>query len=207
MTTYLFVRHATHDLMKRGVVAGRQSGVHLNDFGKQQAEQLAEQLASLPIEAIYSSPLERACETAAPLAAKLRLPLQIAAEFNEIDFGAWTGRSFQDLDDMPEWQQWNRFRSTALTPSGESMLAVQTRALAKISELRTRDGLLAVFTHADVIRAVLAHFLGVHLDLFQRIEIDDASVSVVQLDTCSVVVRLVNGTGTRPEFLASFRDQ
>jgi len=207
MTTYLFVRHATHDLMKRGVVAGRKSGVHLNDFGKKQAEQVAERLASLPIEAIYSSPLERACETAAPLAAKLGLPLQIAAEFNEIDFGAWTGRSFQDLDDIPEWQQWNRFRSTALTPSGESMLAVQTRALAKISALRIRDGLLAVFTHGDVIRAVVAHFLGVHLDLFQRIQIDVASVSVIQLDTCSVVVRLVNGTGTWPEFLASFRDQ
>jgi probable phosphoglycerate mutase len=192
MTHFLFVRHAAHDLLPRGVIAGRQRGVHLNAIGKEQAEKIANALAALPIDAIYCSPLERACETAAPLANKLRLPLQIADEFNEIDFGDWTNCPFVRLDDVPEWQRWNRFRSAAFTPGGDSMLAVQTRALAKISEVRTRHSFVAVFTHGDVIRAVLAHFLGVHLDLFQRIEIDPASASLIELHATSVRVRCVN---------------
>src|SRR5437868_12675394 len=106
MTQFLFVRHAAHDLLERGVIAGRQPGVHLNALGKKQAEQIAERLSTLPIDAIYCSPLERACETAAPLATMLNLPVQIAEEFNEIDFGAWTNCAFGDLDIVPLWQQW-----------------------------------------------------------------------------------------------------
>jgi probable phosphoglycerate mutase len=192
MTGFLFVRHAAHDLIERGVIAGRQSGVHLNACGKKQAEQLAEALSMLPINAIYCSPLERASETASPLAAKLRLPLQIAEEFNEIDFGAWTNCAFAELRDVPQWKQWNSSRSTAVIPEGESMIAVQARALKKISELQTCHGLMTVFSHGDVIRAVLAHFLTVPLDLFQRLQIDPASASLVEFDTTCVRVLCVN---------------
>ena len=192
MTRFLFVRHAAHNLIERGVIAGRQSGVHLNARGKKQAEQLAEALSMLPINAIYCSPLERASETASPLAAKLRLPLQIAEEFNEIDFGAWTNCAFAELRDGPQWKQWNSFRSMAVIPEGESMIAVQARALTKILELQRCHVLLAVFSHGDIIRAVIAHFLTVPLDLFQRLQIDPASASLVELDTTCVRVLCVN---------------
>jgi probable phosphoglycerate mutase len=194
MTRFLLVRHGAHDLLCRGIIAGRQRGVHLNATGKKQAEQIAAGFSALPIpiDAVYSSPLERARETAAPLASKLRLPLQIADEFNEIDFGEWTSRAFVDLDDLPEWQRWNQFRSLALTPAGESMLKVQQRALQKIGELRQRHKFVAVFTHGDVIRAMLAYFLGVHLDLFQRIEVDAASSSLIELQDLDVRVRCIN---------------
>ena len=131
--------------------------------------------------------------------------MQIAEEFNEIDFGAWTNCAFADLDKTPEWQQWNRFRSSAVTPGGESMLAVQARALSKILELQTRHACVAIFTHGDVIRAVLAHFLGVHLDLFERIEIDAGSASVIQLGARSVRMRLVNANAATTQLLGQSR--
>jgi probable phosphoglycerate mutase len=175
--------------------------VHLNVLGKQQSEQIAERLATLPIDAIYCSPLERARETAGPLAAKLGLAVQNAEEFNEIDVGVWTNRTVAELENVPEWQQWNSFRSGAVAPGGESMVAVQARAVAKVRELRTQHSFVTIFTHADIIRAVLAHFLGVHLDLFLRIEIDPASASWIELYEAAVRVRLVNGSVAGPELL------
>ncbi|MFL6500708.1 MAG: histidine phosphatase family protein [Candidatus Udaeobacter sp.] len=201
MTQLLLVRHGAHDLLTPGVICGRQPDVHLNALGNLQAEQIAERLAMLPIDAIYCSPLERACETAGPLAAKFGLELRTAEEFNEIDVGVWTNRTVAELENIPEWQQWNSFRSGSAAPSGESMVAVQARAVAKVCELRTRHSFVTIFTHADIIRAVLAHFLGVHLDLFLRIEIDPASVSWIELHEAAVRVRLVNGNVGGPELL------
>jgi probable phosphoglycerate mutase len=192
MTRFLLVRHGAHDLLTRGVIAGRQSGVHLNALGEKQAKEIAEGLSTLPIEAIYSSPLERACETAALLAQRQSLPLQIANEFNEIDFGDWTGCAFAKLSNCLQWQQWNRFRSSTFTPSGDSMLAVQARVLAKMSQLCSHHSTVAVFTHGDVIRAVVAHFLGVHLDLLHRIQVGPGSTSLIEFDTTCVRVRCVN---------------
>jgi probable phosphoglycerate mutase len=193
MTQFLFVRHGAHDLLTTGVITGRQPDVHLNALGREQAKQIAERLATMPIDAIYCSPLERARETAGPLAAKLGAALRIAEEFNEIDVGVWTGRTVAELENVPEWRQWNSFRSGAVAPGGESMVAVQARAVEKVSALRTQHSFVMIFTHADIIRAVLAHFLGVHLDLFLRIEIDPASASWIELHEAAVRVRLVNG--------------
>lgn len=201
MTDFLFVRHGAHDLIEREVIGGRQPDVHLNARGRKQAEQIAEALSTLPINAIYCSPLERACETARPLAAKLGLPLQIAEEFNEIDFGAWTNCAFAELENVPEWKQWNSFRSGSVVPGGESMVAVQARAVGKVAELRTRHSFVTIFTHGDIIRAVVAHFLGVHLDLFLRIQIDPASVSWIELHEAAVRIRLVNGNVAGQELL------
>jgi probable phosphoglycerate mutase len=201
MTQFLFVRHGAHDLLTTGVITGRHPGVHLNAVGKQQAEQIAERLAIMPIDAIYCSPLERARETAGPLAAKLGVPLRIEEGFNEIDVGVWTNRTLAELENVPEWQQWNSFRSAAVAPGGESMVAAQARAVARVCELRTRHSFVTIFTHADIIRAVLAHFLGVHLDLFLRIEIDPASASWIELYEAAVRVRLVNGNIVGPELL------
>ena len=201
MTQFLFVRHGAHNLLTPGVICGRQPDVHLNVLGKQQSEQIAERLATLSIDAIYCSPLERARETAGPLAAKLGLAVQNAEEFNEIDVGVWTNRTVAELENVPEWQRWNSFRSGAVAPGGESMVAVQGRAVAKVRELRTQHSFVTIFTHADIIRAVLAHFLGVHLDLFLRIEIDPASASWIELYEAAVRVRLVNGSVAGPELL------
>jgi broad specificity phosphatase PhoE len=191
MTNFLLIRHAAYDFVGRAL-AGRQPNLHLNTRGRDEAEQLAARLSVFPIDAIYSGPLERTRETAQPLAVKLGLLLQIAAEFNEIEFGDWTNRTFAELDRLPEWQLWNSFRSVAAPPNGELMLDVQKRAVRKILELRRLHKFVAIFSHGDVIRAVLIHFLGMHIDLYARIEIDCASFSLVELNENVIRVVSVN---------------
>jgi broad specificity phosphatase PhoE len=195
MTNFLFIRHTAHDFLGHKI-PGRLPGVHLNAVGVQQAERVGERLSILPIDAIYCSPMQRACETAAPLAKRLEIELEISDAFNEIDMGEWTNKTLSELDGLPEWRSWNGFRSTAVAPGGESMLDVQTRVVSKLSELRERHRCVAIFSHGDVIRGALAHFLGLHLDLMSRLEIDPGSVSLVQLYEDSVVVRLVNANAT-----------
>jgi probable phosphoglycerate mutase len=195
VTNFLFIRHAAHDYLGRAI-AGRRPGVHLNELGVQQAEQLARKLSLLPIDAIFSGPLERARETAEPLARLLKLPLQIAEEFTEIDFGDWTDRSFSELHDVSEWRHFNSFRSSTAPPRGELMLEVQTRVLRKLSALRGKHSFVAIVSHGDAIRATMAHFLGQPLDLFQRIEIDPASLSIVECGGDYVRVRLLNAPST-----------
>lgn len=207
MTTFLLIRHAAHDYLGRAI-AGRQPGVHLNEVGKQQAEQLAVRLSLLPIDAIYSGPLERARQTAGPVCRRFNLPLQISDEFTEIDFGAWTNCTFAELNDVRQWRHFNSFRSCTAAPGGELMFEVQARMIRKISELRREHECVAIFSHGDPIRATLAHFLGLHLDLFQRIEIDPASISLVEFEEDWVRVSLMNASGEGgPLQLASLRQQ
>lgn len=194
MTQFLFVRHGTHDLVSHGVICGRQPGVHLNSLGQQQAADLARNLSALPIDAIYSSPLERARETAEPLVRHLNRELHIAEEFNELDMGDWTGRTLAELDRIAGWKRWNSFRSGTSAPNGEWMLDVQRRVLTKVDQLRNRHRMVAIFTHGDVIRAALVYFLGLPIDLLLRIEIDLASVSSVSLSEDFIRVDWVNFT-------------
>jgi probable phosphoglycerate mutase len=190
-TNFLFIRHGAHDLLGKRI-AGRQAAVHLNTLGEQQAEHLAERLSLLPIDAVYSGPLERVRETAAPICRQFDLPLQVADEFTEVDFGDWTNRTFDELSAVPLWRQFNSLRSSTRAPQGELMLEIQTRVLRKLAELRVAHQFVAIVSHGDVIRATLAHFLGVHLDSFQRIEIDPASLSLVEVGDDFVKVRLMN---------------
>jgi probable phosphoglycerate mutase len=202
MTRFLLVRHTAHDFLTKGIMAGRQAGVHLNSLGKKQAQQLGEQLSILRIDAIYCSPLERACETAEPLAQRLNLECRIAEEFNEVDMGDWTNQPFSQLSSSPGWQRWNSFRSSTRVPNGESMLEVQQRVVRKIVELHDqsahanapaeKDRLIAVFSHGDVIRAALCHFVGLHLDFIFRLEIDPGCTSVIELGDDFVRVPHVN---------------
>jgi probable phosphoglycerate mutase len=196
LTTFLLVRHATHTLAD-GTLAGHLPGVHLSEQGQQQAQHLAERLAALPIAALYSSPLERCVQTANSIAARLNVPLQLCGAFGEIDFGEWTGRRFDDLTGDQRWQEWNRFRSSAPLPGGGLMLEVQLRAVAAIQNLCQlySDQIVVIVSHSDVIKAVIAHYLGVHLDLFQRIEISPASVSAVALYSWGARVLRLNDTG------------
>lgn len=193
MARFFLVRHAEHNYLSRGV-AGRKPGIHLNQRGQAQAQALAERLSGLRIEAVLAGPLERARETAEPLTSRLNLTLEIAPEFDEIDLGDWTGCTFTELEQMTAWQQWNAFRSSTTPPGGESMLQAQTRAVGKILQLQQQRARasFAIFSHGDVIRATLVHFLGLHLDFYARFQIDPASISVFDLEEQSVLISTLN---------------
>ena len=199
-TTFVLVRHGENDLIHTRL-AGRQPGVHLNQRGRAQADQIARALRKFPIDAIVAGPLERACETAEPLCAATGLELHVADEFTEVDAPEWTNRTFEELRNDPSFRIWNTLRSFSAPPGGEPMLEVQARVLRKIRELRERYGFVVIFSHGDVIRATMAYALGVPLDLFGRIQIDSASISVFELGDDFVRVRLVNGSSDSNDLL------
>jgi len=182
MTVFHLVRHAEHGMQGR-VLTGRMPGVPLSENGRDQALALAHFFATRPVTAIVSSPLERAQQTAAPIAAALGLAVTVDPALNEIDFGAWTGMTFEALHDMPEWHAWNQFRGTAATPGGETMLEALTRALALVTRLRLAypDAEIVLVSHQDILKAMLAHSLGVPLDLMHRFELAPASRSILQV--------------------------
>ena len=194
MTTFALIRHASHDLVGRAIV-GRTAGVQLSQEGLDQADALAERLQASSIQALYASPLERARATATPIAARLRLEVALADELNEIDFGAWTNRTLADLHDLDEWRRFNLFRSGSRIPGGETMVEVQDRVLRLVERLCSAhpEATVALISHGDVIKATLAYYLGVPLDLFQRIEISPASVSIVRIERYGPEVLLING--------------
>jgi probable phosphomutase (TIGR03848 family) len=196
MTRFLLIRHATnHTVGKR--FAGRMQGVHLNDEGKAQAQHLAERLSSLPIAAVYSSPLERAVETAEPLAGVLNQQTITSDDFLELELGEWTNTAFEDLAGEPQFRLFNSFRSCTRIPGGELMLEAQARIITGLGKLVARHPgqTVAVVSHADLIKAAVAYYAGIHLDLFQRIEISPASVSVVELYEDTARILLLNHTG------------
>ena len=165
------------------VLTGRMEGVALSEAGRLEAERLAQTLAARPVAAVMSSPLQRARETAAPLAARLGLLVAIEPGLDEIDFGDWAGQTFDALASRADWEAWNRWRSVAACPGGETMLAAQARAVAAVTRLASahRGGELVLVSHQDVLKSVLAHFLGVPLDLMSRFALDPAHRSVVTL--------------------------
>jgi probable phosphomutase (TIGR03848 family) len=183
MTTFLLIRHATHRLVGH-TICGRMAGVSLSEEGRAQAERLAERLSVMPIDAIYCSPMERARETAEPLALKLGLPPQTSEGLNEFDVGEWAGRTFESLASDALWQRFNTHRSVTCPPGGELMLTLQARVVAEIERLRERhgDGMVALVSHADTIRAALLYYLGMPLDHFLRIEISPASMTTLALE-------------------------
>ena len=182
MTTTLFLlRHAAHDRLGR-VLCGRIPGVTLGEAGRAQALKLAERVSRETLDAVYTGPLERARETAAPIAARLGLDPEIAPEIDEIGFGDWSGLTFDKLERDPRWASWNAARSVARPPGGgETMLEAQARAVGFIETLRGRhrDGAAALVSHADLLKAVLAYFLGLSLDFIGRFEIGPASLSTL----------------------------
>jgi probable phosphoglycerate mutase len=196
MTTFLLIRHGAHALGGE-TIAGRLPGVRLSPLGRDQAAAMAERVAQVPVSALYSSPVERTRETAEILAARIGLPVRLSEALAEIDFGAWTGSSVEDLRGSEAWSRWNRFRSGAEAPGGERMLAAQARMVSEMLSLREKhpEQIVALVSHGDVIKGAVAYWLGVPLDLFQRIEISLASVSVVRLGDYGPWVLGVNGTG------------
>ncbi len=178
-------------------LAGRAPGISLNGVGLAQAESLGQRFTGADIAAVYTSPLERARETAAGIATVVNRTAIDLAGLNEIDFGAWTGCSFAELQPLPEWQRFNLQRSTTRIPGGELMLEAQTRAVAAIENLRERhpaETVVAV-SHSDVIKSVLAHYCGIPLDNLIRIEIAPASVSILALEPWGDRILRINHTG------------
>jgi probable phosphoglycerate mutase len=179
-TTIFLVRHAAHDHVDHAL-CGRAPGLGLGETGRRQAAALASRLSRERIEAIHSSPLERAQETARIIADPLGLQVRVNEGLIEIDFGSWTGQSFDTLRDDPRWMSWNMARSASCPPDGESMSEAQARAVGEVERARDAypEGRLAFVSHGDVIKAILAAYLGLSLDAHARFEIAPASVSAL----------------------------
>jgi probable phosphoglycerate mutase len=201
VTTFLLIRHAQCDPVGRAI-AGRQAGVHLNTEGRRDAEALAMRLRELSLAAIYSSPLERAIETAEFIAARQGLLVKIAQGLNEVDFGNWTGKSFAELDQLAEWKRFNTYRSRTRIPGGEMMSEVLNRSLVELERLNQVHpdpaALVAVVSHGDVLRAIVSHALGMSLDLMQRFELSPASVSILDVKGRERRVLLLNSAAGWP---------
>jgi broad specificity phosphatase PhoE len=182
-TTFYLVRHGSNDFFSHTLV-GRTPGIHLNEKGRREAEQVAAKLAGERLQRIFSSPLERCVETAAPLARQTGLKVETADALLEVDFGGWTGKTFAELDAQSiEWKQWNAFRSAGRAPGGESMLAVQSRMVEFVQSLR-RDFAgerIALFSHGDPLRALAVYFLGTPLEFIRRIEVTPASLTIMAM--------------------------
>jgi broad specificity phosphatase PhoE len=188
MTTFLLIRHAHWHGVGR-VLAGRGPGIGLSAAGIGEADRLARSLASLRIGAVYCSPLERARETAVPLARRLGLDTRDAPGLLELDFGHWTGRAIAALESDPDWQRFNRERATARVPGGETMAEAVARARAALAEISRDwpDRLVAAVTHGDIIRGVLTDALGMSLDRMFQLEVEPASVSVLVTGSAAVI--------------------
>jgi broad specificity phosphatase PhoE len=189
----ILVRHAAHDNVG-GYLAGRLPGVALGEAGKAQARRLAQRMVGERIDIIQSSPVQRTRETAQAIADMAAREVKIAPALDEVDFGAWSGRSFEELNSDEYWRRWNAARSLTATPAGETMLGVQQRIYAHIlsSVHANPDARIVMVSHADPIRAALAVVLGMSLDRLQSIDIAPASVSIIDFDPWGATVRRVN---------------
>ncbi len=184
MTTILLIRHAVNDYVKTGKLAGRLAGVHLNEEGTAQAEALGRRLADAPLNCIYSSPMERTMETAAAIAAHHpRLKVQTREEISEVDYGDWQDKAIGELQRRKMWGVVQEYPSRAVFPNGETMRAAQVRIVNAIEAIARQhpEQMIALVFHADLIKMALAHYLGMHLDVFQRIVISPASISALHL--------------------------
>lgn len=202
MTTLLLVRHGRTGANTGGVLAGWTPGVGLDDEGRRQVTELTQRLGPVPLAAVVSSPLDRAQETAAGLrdGRETDVPVHVDDRIGEVRYGDWTGQPIKQLAKQPLWKVVQAHPSAATFPGdgGESMAAMQARAVGAVRDWNQRlgeDAVYAVVSHGDVIKAILADALGLHLDLFQRIVVDPASVSVIRYTALRPFVERINDTG------------
>ncbi|MEW5989561.1 MAG: MSMEG_4193 family putative phosphomutase [Chloroflexota bacterium] len=197
MATIILIRHGHNDWIDQKRLAGWTPGVHLSELGRRQAEEVGERLAALPVAAVYSSPVTRCVETAICIARPLHLAVIENEALGEVRYGEWEGRPMSDLTKESLWQTIQTTPSRVRFPGGETLCEVQWRAVTALEEIAQSHPkqLVAVVSHADVIKLALAHFLGLHVDLFQRIVIAPASVSVMALAGGAARVLRVNDDG------------
>lgn len=201
-TVLLLVRHGVTDATGKRLY-GRTPEVHLSERGRAQAEALAERLAALPVRAVFSSPLERCRETAAPIARALGLRVRTDRGVLETDIGAWTGRTFGQIRRSGLWRQILAVPSSARFPEGESLAEVQARTVKALEVIASRHPteIVVVVSHGDPIRLALAHYAGAHIDHFQRFEVAPGSVSAVAIGGRAPRVLLLNDTGDLSDLL------
>lgn len=204
MTRLFLIRHATNDALTEGLLYGRSPGVHLNAEGRAQARALAERISTVELAAVYSSPLERARETAGPLADRQGLEVVVHPGLVETDAGEWTGQQLEEVRQLDAWQHLMAYPAGVRLPGGESLWQVQIRMVAAVEEIRAAhgDGIVAIVSHADPLRVLVSHYLGLAIDLFRRLTISPASITV--LDFHALVPRLIclNEVGHLPVFEA-----
>ena len=192
MTVFHLLRHGEPAIFGR--LNGRLPGVGLSEKGRAEAAMQAGRLAGEKIEAIYSSPLQRTCETAEILAERLGLSIRYREDVIEIDYGEWTGLTFDQIRRDERWQMWSRSRGIAAIPGGESWRQVQERVVGALFDLQQAhpDGSVAIVSHGDVIKAALLFALGMPPDFYSRIEIAFASLSTIRLDNAGIRVSGLN---------------
>jgi broad specificity phosphatase PhoE len=180
VTVFFLVRHGSHDHLGRTLV-GRMPGVSLNGQGRAEAERLAARLTRENVSALHASPQTRTRETAGPIAKALGIDCEIVADLDEIDFGAWTGRSFGSLSDEPAWRTWNTLRNVARPPGGETMLEAQARIVRHMEWTRTAlpDSGVVLVGHGDMIKVAAAYYIGLALDFIHRLEADAGSLTTL----------------------------
>jgi probable phosphoglycerate mutase len=183
MTIIILVRHGENDWVKKNRLAGWIPDVHLNEKGQNQAKAVAQRLASLTVDALYSSPVARCVETAEYVAGFQGIDITLLEDVGEVRYGAWEGKKIANLARKPLWKTVQFFPSRMRFPDGEALREVQFRAVQAVERASTQHvgKTVVIVSHADVIKLVLAHYLGVHIDLFQRIAVAPASVSVLSL--------------------------
>ena len=196
MTVFHLLRHGEHNVQGK-ICAGRMSGVVLSERGIAEAGAAARRLVGAGIAAIYASPLERTRQTAEIVARELSAPVTIRDDLAELDFGEWTGLTFDEVRKDPRWPEWTTHRSLSCIPGGETMRDVQRRVIEAVMEMRAEhpDDHIAVVSHGDVIRAALVFALGMPLDFYGRIEVATGSLSTVRIDANGIRVIAINQRG------------
>lgn len=193
MTIFFLVRHGETEFIGRRL-SGWTPGIHLDPRGREQAQAVCDSLGGYPIRAIYSSPLARAVETAAPLASALQQAVRRRRALGEVDYGSFTGRSFRELQRLKSWQRVRSQPLLAAFPGGESMLAVQYRVVQALWAIEREHprALVALFSHGDPIRLALGYVLGMPMDLYQRLTISPGSISAVRFSSQGVQALALN---------------
>lgn len=202
LTTLVLVRHAVTE-QTGPLLSGRTPGISLSDEGLKQATALADRMAGLPLDAIYASPIERTTQTAEAVAQRHGLRVQPLPGVLEADYGDWTGGKLADLAKTDLWKTVQRSPSRARFPGGESLAEMQSRMVVALETVvgDHQGQIVVVVSHADPIKAAIAHYTGVHLDLFQRIVVSPASVTAFQLSAHGAAMVKCNDTGVLDELL------
>lgn len=201
MTLLLLIRHAVTDMTGKRLY-GRSEGIVLSEEGREQAATLARRVSEVPLDALYSSPLERCLETAQPISQATGLRVETLEGVLEIDYGEWTGRPFTSLRGTRLWKEFHGPTPSAPRfPGGETLAEAQRRAVTAVDSVVQMHPkqTVAVVTHGDVIALALAHYAGIHVDLFQRLEVSPASVTAIGIGGGAPRIKRLNDTGTLRE--------
>lgn len=198
MTTMLLIRHGANDWV-HGRLAGRIPGIHLNDTGRQQAQAVAQRLRDIPLAAVYASPLDRTMETAHAIVQERDVAITQVPDLREVDYGEWQGAELKVLYEHKLWPGVQYYPSGTRFPNGETLGEAQMRMVQALERLRAPHGdreVFAVVSHADLIKLACAYYIGMHMDLFQRLEIATCSVTAVRFTPMGPRLMAFNDTGS-----------